>query len=87
MVYSQGDPFKGDYTYLMFRHDLGVLTRHKHASIRHGQLAYNTLHDIKPELALAINGTEHDPFYMDERLDDFFVYVETHWDSEIDRRW
>ena len=45
------------------------------------------LSDVKPDLAHALNGTEHDPYYLDERLDDFFAYVDEHWDAEIERRW
>lgn len=39
--------------------------------IRRGQAMYNRLTEIAPDVALEINGTELDPFYQDDRIDDF----------------
>lgn len=74
------NPWEGPKTYGMFRHDLSVLSR-RNPNQRAGQLAYNTLADYKPELALELNGTALDPFHLDERLEDFFMWVEEHWND------
>lgn len=87
LMAHMGNPFSGDYTYLMWRHDLGVLTNHKRAELRVGQVAFNSLYETRPELANAVRATPLDPFHMDERLDEFFAYVEEHWDSDVERRW
>ena len=57
------NPWAGPKTYAMYRHDLAVLTR-REKSQRAGQLAYNTLHGYKPELARAMAAGPYDPFYL-----------------------
>lgn len=44
--------------------------------IRRGQAAFNKLHDMRPNLAYTINGTEYDPFYDDEKIPAFVAWVE-----------
>jgi hypothetical protein len=43
---------------------------------RDGQIAFNALHDIAPDVAEKIRGTDADPFHDDERLDAFWTAVE-----------
>lgn len=42
---------------------------------RLGQSYFNTLHDIKAELADSIRATVIDPFYNDDKLPDFILYI------------
>ncbi len=44
---------------------------------REGQLAFNVLHDSSPELANEIRTTELDPFYDDQKLGEFYKWLET----------
>lgn len=69
-------------TYEMYLHDYSVFaTRTK---LRSGQLAYNMLSAIRPELARSINAGPFDPFYVDDALPDFFSYIQTHWDDKLE---
>lgn len=43
---------------------------------------YNSLHDENRELANKICGTEYDPFYRDDRIDIFIVYIYLNWNGE-----
>lgn len=43
---------------------------------RRGQLAFNLLHVVRPDLANRIRGTLRDPYYHDERLLIFWTWVE-----------
>jgi hypothetical protein len=42
---------------------------------REGQAAFNTLHELDPELANTVRGSKVDPFYKDDRLPEFFREV------------
>jgi len=42
------------------------------SSQRLGQKLFNILHDLDPEQANYVRGTEHDPFYNDEIIPRFF---------------
>lgn len=44
--------------------------------LRAGQAAFNVLGLVRPDLAERVRGTELDPFYRDDRLDAFFVWLE-----------
>lgn len=44
-------------------------------TLRNGQQAFNELYASEPEIAAAIQGTEYDPFYLDERLPAFHARV------------
>lgn len=43
---------------------------------RMGQALFNALHDLSPELADLIRGTDVDPFYNDDRILAFFTFIE-----------
>jgi hypothetical protein len=75
------NPFSGEYTYEMFRHDLAICQRKRPKHIREGQEAFNRLRDVKPDLARALTATDADPFYNDSRLEAFFDHIEEHWDD------
>jgi hypothetical protein len=44
--------------------------------LREGQIAFNRLYVLNPELAEQVRGTEADPFYDDSRLPAFHERVE-----------
>ena len=48
-------------------------------SWRSGQAAFNTLHEVRPDLSERVRGTGLDPFYRDERLKEFYDFVEANW--------
>lgn len=50
---------------------------------RKGQLAFNLLCDIHPTLADKVRGTSNDPFYRDNRIPDFLMFVQRHWDDFV----
>jgi len=50
------------------------LKKHGHI-IRKGQIAFNTLDKLFPDLAKKIVGTKYDPFYDDSKLNSFFKYI------------
>lgn len=43
---------------------------------REGQKAFNELYRTNPEIADKIRGTKFDPFYIDQRLPEFYKEVE-----------
>lgn len=45
---------------------LALLT-HQCPALRPGQQRYNALHDVAPDVARRIRGTDLDPFYCDQR--------------------
>lgn len=47
--------------------------------LRKGQLAFNYLTEIKPDLANEIRGTYADPFYDDEKIDFFVSFITDNW--------
>lgn len=49
--------------------------------LRRGQVAFNLLHAERPEIAWAVENTSLDPFYHDEALPDFWLYVGAHWNE------
>lgn len=48
---------------------------HAHPGQRPGQAAFNALWNISPALADYIRGTQTDPFYNDQRINNFLEYV------------
>lgn len=48
---------------------------------RAGQTYYNVLTEARPELAEKVRGSSIDPFYQDERIADFLVFISDHWDE------
>jgi hypothetical protein len=47
----------------------------KYPKYRIGQTMFNVLHDIMPELAESISGTENDPFYDNKLIGNFFSTI------------
>lgn len=47
--------------------------------LRHGQAAFTVLAEMRPDLADGIATTLRDPFYDDNRLGDFYEWVEQNW--------
>jgi hypothetical protein len=43
--------------------------------LRLGQAHFLALHNIMPELALKIKGTDNDPFYDDSKIQAFFEFL------------
>jgi len=43
--------------------------------LRHGQKAMIILLDVAPTIYAEITGTDDDPFYLDERMDDFIKRI------------
>lgn len=50
---------------------------------RDGQWAFNCLFFNRPDLSEQIRGTILDPYYNDDFLPQFWIWVEQHWDDEI----
>lgn len=42
---------------------------------RKGQTLFNVLSKLHPKLAECIRGTNNDPFYNDENIDNFYKYI------------
>jgi hypothetical protein len=58
---------------------MSVLKSHRADDIRPGQQAFNMLHNVRPDIADALYGTDSDPFYMNNNLPRFWSFVESHW--------
>lgn len=43
--------------------------------LRLGQIMYNTLHGMYPDIAAEIAATEFDPFYVDSRIQKFLERI------------
>jgi hypothetical protein len=56
-------------------------TMHEQPNWRQGQTAFNVLCEVKPNLAELIRSSDKDPFYRDDKLDEFYQYVAERWDS------
>lgn len=56
-----------------------VEERVKTTGERKGQAAFNLLHEIRPELANMIRGTDADPFYTHENWKAFIRRIEFLW--------
>lgn len=60
-----------------------------HIEWRYGQSAFNTLHEVRPELAKQIVGTDFDPFYIEDIARDLFKwrkfvdFVKENWYEEL----
>jgi hypothetical protein len=53
----------------------------KEEYIRLGQHYFNILHECKPDLADEIRGSSIDPFYLDENIESFLLYIGKKFDS------
>jgi len=58
-----------------------IMNKNKH--LRYGQVLFNHLADVRPDLSEKIRGTDIDPFYLssprDERFDAFATFIEKNW--------
>lgn len=43
----------------------------KYPKLRRGQALFIATHSLLPNLAEQVRGTEHDPFFFDDRIDSF----------------
>jgi hypothetical protein len=59
------------------------ITRARKTGERYCQAMFNHLHDVRPDLAEQVRGTDKDPFYCpspdDPRWDRFVNFIETNW--------
>lgn len=46
---------------------------------RMGQTYFNVLHHTRPDLSEQVRAGELDPFYNDDRIDSFLMFVVTNW--------
>jgi len=50
---------------------------------RYGQVLFNCLVEIRPDLSEQIRGTDKDPFYENafnsEKIQNFFAFIEANW--------
>lgn len=53
----------------------------EHPHLRLGQVYFNLLHDLRPDLANKLRGSLHDPFYKDEIPLEAEQLVEREWDD------
>lgn len=61
-------------------HDCVVENSKHYPNWRKGQLYFNCLHNMDPELANELRGSDKDPFYRDDRIPAFLIIVEQRWD-------
>lgn len=58
--------------------DLSAIMRQyaeAHPEQRRGQAYFNAIHEVRPDLANAVRGSDRDPFYDDSRINAFIAYV------------
>lgn len=53
--------------------------RHPGLDERKGQAFFNELLVVRPDIAEAVRGTYLDPFYRDDRLEEFLTFVAVKW--------
>lgn len=64
-----------------------VISSVQHTNWRVGQVAFNVLASMRPEIAEAIRGSKVDPFYADnlphghEKVAVFLAHVREEWDA------
>ena len=54
---------------------------HSNPELRVGQSYFNTLYEIKPDMANLVRGTDRDPFYRNAIIPAFLDWVEQHWNE------
>lgn len=47
--------------------------------LRYGQIMFNELNKIRPDLANSIRGTDCDPYYKDTAIGDFLTFIIKNW--------
>ena len=60
--------------YIEFRKQLKE-TLKEFPSLRKGQIMFNVLYEVKPELADKIRSSNIDPFYNDNNIPEFMKYI------------
>lgn len=50
---------------------------------RRGQYLFNTLNEVRPDIAEAIRGTDVDPFYTDHRIPAAMARIAELWGKEV----
>lgn len=66
----------GDPGYLVFPREYWSGWAVKvHQGQRRGQAAFNTIHELWPEVADSLRGSVYDPFYNDSKMDAFLDEV------------
>ena len=54
-------------------------TKTAHPEWRWGQTLFNVLHDVRPDLANGVRGSDIDPFHRDSVASRFLQEVEDRW--------
>ena len=49
---------------------------------RWGQTLFNVLHEMRPDLSMAVAATDLDPFY-DQHIDQFLTWAEANWNDDF----
>ena len=53
------------------------LKKKSNKCLRKGQLMFNILHEMYPDLAKEIKGSVIDPFFIDSNIPDFIKYIDS----------
>ncbi len=69
--------FKPVMTYSDF--SLYVYSRTWPEDWRRGQVWFNALHRVRPDLSEKVRGTQFDPFYQDDRVPKFINWLAENW--------
>lgn len=48
-------------------------------NLRYGQWMMNSLYADRPDLYVAVTGTQADPFYLDDNFEAFCKFLATRW--------
>lgn len=72
-------------TLTQFWHDVALMAQgHVGQRQRYGQIAFNMLAHIRPDLSERVRGSDMDPFYAthtdDDKLRRFREFLETNWE-------
>lgn len=59
---------------------LVALAKEDNPSLRNGQVYFNVLNNVRPDLANRIRSTLIDPYYEDCNLAQFLVFVSKEWE-------
>lgn len=79
---SRANVFLMDYQVTYGQFVLACLEYHRSsqgASQRLGQVVYNILSVVRPDVASQVRGTPLDPFYRDFVTDDVWEFIESKW--------
>ena len=63
-----------------------ALAQQKHAEyrgeMRYGQVVFNTLHHVRPDIAKQLVGTREDPFYRDYVDMPTWEFISSRWEQD-----